>query len=252
MKVKNIAFSGFAAAILAMGAANAAAVPQIASKSYVDSKIDSDVQTLRETIENNYTTTEELTDIIVNNITNELTNDDGALKEALEGKANTSDVETLESTVGDLESAMADKADKIQNVGDKAGNIATVDANGQYQVSDVNATDLVTNETVTTKITEVLEGNDTVKEIITTIVGDGDIVKEAIDQSVTSGTLKTELDKKANVEDVYTKEQTNQLFDGTVPMPEGECATESNRCVVSYDAVTKKMVWLDVTAPLGE
>ena len=74
MKVKNVAFSGVAAAMMlsaGIGAA-AAAAPQIASKQYVDNKVATDVQTLQTTIENNYTKTEQLQDVIVTNITNEL------------------------------------------------------------------------------------------------------------------------------------------------------------------------------------
>lgn len=62
MKVKNVAFSGVAAAMMLSAgigaAAAAAAAPQIASKQYVDNKVATDVQTLQTTIENNYTKTE--------------------------------------------------------------------------------------------------------------------------------------------------------------------------------------------------
>jgi len=83
VKVKNIAFSGFAAAILAAGVANAATVPQIASREYVDDKVKADVGTLQTTLENNYTTTEQLGTVINQNITEAITADDGALKTEL-------------------------------------------------------------------------------------------------------------------------------------------------------------------------
>lgn len=85
MKINNIAFSGFMAAIMSVGAASAAdgAAKRIASQAYVDN---------------------------------------------------------LAGT----------KANVVANVGDNAGNIATVDANGQYQVSTTKIDDLATNTALTT------------------------------------------------------------------------------------------------------
>jgi len=207
VKVKNIAFSGFAAAILAAGAANAA--PQIASKQYVDDKVKADVQTLQTNIENNYTTTEQLGTVINQNITEAITADDGALKtelgkkqdalteaqmSAVDSGITAADVAQITTNKDDI----AKKADKLTVTAEQAGNVATVDDKGQYQVGTIKAADLVTNETVTSKITEALNSDDSVKEIITTIVSNGEVVTDAINQSVESGTLKTELDKKAN------------------------------------------------------
>lgn len=249
MKVKNIAFSGFAAAILATGVASAA--PQIASKQYVDDKVENDVGALQTTIESNYTTTEGLQDVIVNKIANELKSENSELKTALDNKADVSTVNQINTTVQGLETDVAGKADKLTGEAIKAGKVAVIDENGNYVAGTVASSELVTNTTVTTKITEALEGNDSVKEIITNIVGDGTVVTDAIDNSVASGTLKTELDKKANADDVYTKTETDaQIIKLAIPQPTGPCASESGRCVLSVDAADKSLTWLDVTAPL--
>ena len=249
MKVKNIAFSGFAAAILATSAASAA--PQIASKQYVDNKVADDVGALQTTIESNYTTTEGLQDVIVNKIANELKSENSELKTALDNKADVSTVTQINTTVQGLETDVAGKADKLTGEAIKAGNVAVIDENGNYVAGTVASSELVTNTTVTEKITEALEGNDSVKEIITGIVGDGTVVKDAIDASVTSGTLKTELDKKANADDVYTKEQADaKIIELAIPQPTGACASESGRCVLSVDTTGKSLMWLDVTSPL--
>lgn len=276
MKVKNIVFSGFAAAIFAAGAANAATTStQIASKSYVDNQIrevGTEVNTLQQTLENNYTTTEQLQDVVIENITNEL-KEDGAITKVLADKADAADVEALgervttaeekiktlngdENTEGSvanqIKTAVDGKADLIEVTAAQAGTIAIVDANGQYQLGDVKAADLVTNNDVDEKITNALS-DEGLKEKITEIVGDGTVVTEVIEKSIDEGRLKEELDKKANVEDVYTKEQTDaQIIKLAIPQPTGNCAADSGRCVLSIDTEGKGLMWLDITEPLEE
>lgn len=261
MKVKNIAFSGFAAAILATGAANAA--PQIASKTYVDSKVKTDVETLQTTIENNYTKTEQLPGVVTSTVTEIINNTtDGVgkdINDKLNAKADAETVNQINTTVNNLNSTVegleTNKADKITVAEGQAGNIATVDGNGQYQVSAIKTSELVTNDTVTEKIATALEGNESVKKIITTIVSNGDVVTDAIDKSVSEGTLKTELEKKANTVDVYSKTEADALFDAKIPVPDAACAAESGRCVLSVvrgsDGKTG-LSWIDVTAPLDD
>ena len=112
MKINNIAFSGFMAAIMSVGAASAAdgAAKRIASQAYVDN---------------------------------------------------------LAGT----------KANVVANVGDNAGNIATVDANGQYQVSTTKIDDLATNTALTTT-------NNTVTGL-TTRVGTTETNVTALQEAVT-------------------------------------------------------------------
>lgn len=112
MKINNIAFSGFMAAIMSVGAASAAdgAAKRIASQAYVDN---------------------------------------------------------LAGT----------KANVVANVGDNAGNIATVDANGQYQVSTTKIDDLATSAALTTT-------NNTVNGL-TTRVGTTETNVTALQEAVT-------------------------------------------------------------------
>lgn len=132
---------------------------------------------------------------------------------------------------------MAKKADKLTIDAAKAGNIATVDANGQYQVSDKKLTDFTSMDDVTGAITTALTTGD---------------IKTALDAKADAATVNTELAKKANSDDVYNKTAVDEKFDKTIPTPEGTCAAESGRCVLSVDAASKNMMWMDVTAPLGE
>ncbi len=132
---------------------------------------------------------------------------------------------------------MATKANKLTVDAANAGNIATVDANGQYQVSDKKLTDFTSMADVTGAITNALTTGD---------------IKDALDAKADAATVNTELAKKANADDVYDKKAVDDKFDTTIPKPEGSCAAESGRCVLSVDAASKNMMWMDVTAPLGE
>ena len=69
------------------------------------------------------------------------------------------------------------KASTVANVGDNAGNIATVDANGQYQVSTTKIDDLATNTALTTT-------NNTVNGL-TTRVGTTETNVTALQEAVT-------------------------------------------------------------------
>lgn len=270
MKVKNIAFSGFAAAVmLSAGVANAATTTQIASKTYVDNTVgavDDKVTTLNTTLTEQYTKTNDMGTVINQNITNAINNEDGAIKTALDSKADASDVQTLTSQVGtnttnitnlttqqttntgdisQLKTDVSGKANKLTGENIKAGNIATISADGNYTAGTVAASELVTNATVTEKITAALEGNDSVKEIITNIVGNGDVVKDAIDKSVTEGTLKTELGKKADKITVTAEQAGNltmvdangqyQVVDG---VKAADVATTSDVTTIINSAIT--------------
>lgn len=133
------------------------------------------------------------------------------------------------------EAGMAKKADKLTVDATNAGNIATVDAKGQYQVSDKKLTDFTSMADVTGAITTSLTTGD---------------IKNALDAKADAATMNTELAKKANSDDVYDKTTVNEKFDKTIPTPKGTCAAESGRCVLSVDAASKNMMWMDVTVPL--
>ena len=130
---------------------------------------------------------------------------------------------------------MSKKADKLTVDAAKAGNIATVDAKGQYQVSDKKLTDFTSMADVTGAITTSLTTGD---------------IKNALDAKADAATVNTELAKKANSDDVYDKTAVDKKFDNTIPTPQGACAAESGRCVLSVDATSKNMMWMDVTVPL--
>lgn len=133
------------------------------------------------------------------------------------------------------EAGMAKKADKLTVDATNAGNIATVDAKGQYQVSDKKLTDFTSMADVTGAITTSLTtGN----------------IKNALDAKADAATVNTELAKKANSDDVYDKTTVNEKFDKTIPTPQGACAAESGRCVLSVDTTSNNMMWMDVTVPL--
>lgn len=133
------------------------------------------------------------------------------------------------------EAGMAKKADKLTVDATNAGNIATVDAKGQYQVSDKKLTDFTSMADVTGAITTSLTTGD---------------IKNALDAKADAATMNTELAKKANSDDVYDKTTVDEKFDKTIPTPQGTCAAESGRCVLSVDATSKNMMWMDVTVPL--
>lgn len=133
------------------------------------------------------------------------------------------------------EAGMAKKADKLTVDAANAGNIATVDAKGQYQVSDKKLTDFTSMDDVTGAITTSLTTGD---------------IKNALDAKADAATVNTELAKKANSDDVYNKTTVDEKFDKTIPTPQGTCAAESGRCVLSVDAASKNMMWMDVTVPL--
>lgn len=133
------------------------------------------------------------------------------------------------------EAGMAKKADKLTVDATNAGNIATVDAKGQYQVSDKKLTDFTSMADVTGAITTSLTTG---------------AIKTALDAKADAATMNTELAKKANSDDVYDKTAINEKFDKTIPTPQGTCAAESGRCVLSVDAASKNMMWMDVTVPL--
>lgn len=133
------------------------------------------------------------------------------------------------------EAGMAKKADKLTVDAANAGNIATVDAKGQYQVSDKKLTDFTSMADVTGAITTSLTTG---------------AIKTALDAKADAATVNTELAKKANSDDVYNKTSVDEKFDKTIPTPQGTCAAESGRCVLSVDATSKNMMWMDVTVPL--
>ena len=145
MKVRNIIFSGFAAAIL-MGTANAATTWSIASKAYVDSKVST-------------------------GLVDESTGKEISVAEALGTKADKSAVDTLAETVGDTTDGLVKDVDDLQTaVGDENGGLVKdVD-----DLQETVGTDALTTtaQTVTGAINELdsaLDGKVNVSDAATTI-----------------------------------------------------------------------------------
>ena len=327
MKNKNIAFSGFMAAImLSTGAAMAA--PQIASKAYVDNKSAS-------------AATAAVTAAL---------NENGAIKTALDAKADASTVGAVKSTAdtakstADAAKATADaNKSAIENeetglaatkkVADDAATAAATAANkadtaqaaaeAAQATADAAATktevtnSLALKEDTSNKTGSITTENQNSASLFPTIgavtewtnkkiadlsdtglpvnpdnisdnsiggskLSNGAVSTEKIaDGAVTEGKLSTELATKVNnaqtaaqvsaaiadaitgkadkattlagygIEDAMTKGEIKAY---AIPKPEGTCENSVNRCVLSVDTTNgqTKMVWMDVTSPLGE
>ena len=103
----------------------------------------------------------------------------------------------------------------------------------------------VTKTKLSSDIQTTLDNAQTAEEVTAAITA-------ALNDYTNTDDLNAELAKKANSDDVYNKKAVDDKFDTTIPRPEGTCAAESGRCVLSVDAASKNMMWMDVTAPLGE
>ena len=261
MKVKNIAFSGFAAAILATGAANAA---EIASKAYVD-RVDSKVIDLGTTVENlgttvqtlntnlteNYTTTENLGDVITTNITTALTAEDGAISKALAGKIG---VDEKTSTFTDADE------NKIPTVGavtayaqQEISKVIGEDGIGTNQIGQgaVESGNLADNAVTTPKIADKNVTADKLSDELNEKIDaaqSADDVAAAIAKAVSDdeGEIKKALADKVDAE------QVDAAIKGyTIPVPQANCKAESGRCVLSVDTAGE-LTWVDVTKPADE
>lgn len=259
MKVKNIAFSGFAAAILAMGAAQAD-VPQIASKSYVDVKVGAvgdsvdelttNVTNLTTNLEENYTTTENLGDVITTNITNALESDDSKISQALAGKVDSSEktstiaegtdeakIPTVGAVTAYTQQAISDTiGEGIDSTQIAAGAVITnAIADGAVttpKIADKNVTTEKLSDELNAKIDAAQTAEDVSKAIAGAVTADG-ALKDALAEKVTSTQVTAALE-------AYT-----------IPVPQAECSTESGHCLLSVDTAGK-LTWVEVTAPYGD
>ncbi len=224
MKVKNIAFTGFAAAILAAGAAHAATVPQIASKQYVDDKVENDVQTLQTTIERDYTKTEQLGTVINQNITNAMTATDGAIKTELDKKANAEDVDA----------ALANKQDALTEAQMGAVNSG---------ITTANVTQITTNKTDIAALQSGKEDTANKKTSIT------DANKESTTDFPTIGAVVSYT--SAEIEKLSTDGlpvNPNNITDGTIPGAKLEDGTISDVQLKDGAVTTPKIADKAVTA----
>lgn len=247
MKVKNVVFSGFMAAIM-MGAGAASAATQIASKTYVDNKVDVKASKVTGGVANNIATITAdgsyadggvaAADLVTttnlgDQVTNVLQNSE-TIQNAVTNIIENSDV---------VSTAVAGKADLLENVGVNAGNIATVDAAGQYQVSTTNIDDLATNTSVTNSITTA----------ITNALADGGTIDAKLDEKVdvAQGTANAIMvtDASGNVTTATTiaASKVTGLTDLATIAP-AECSNETSLCVLAFNGTSYS--WVNVTNPV--
>ncbi len=263
MKVKNIAFSGFAAAVLATGAANAA--PSIATQGYVDQQVkgvQGTVTELNKTLTEQYTKTEQLQTVVNQNITQAIESDTGAIKEALNEKADASTVTTLAGTVTDLSGVVAQK----ENSSNKTGSITEANQGSAELFPTIGAVVTWTNAQIA-DLSEtglpVNPDNIGAGTIVEAKLADGSVTTPKIaDKAVTSGKLADDVNAKINA--AQTAEQVAAAIasavtteggeiktelDKKIPTPSADCKSASGRCVLSVDT-NGNYTWIDVTTPL--
>lgn len=286
MKVKNIAFSGFMAAImLSAGGANAAAV-NIASQAYVDQQdktVSESVTAISNTLTNEYTKTEQLGTIINENITNAITAEDSELKKELDSKADSSVVDTLSTDVGALKTTVGDEtAGLVKDVADAAAaaaGAATAAGNAQ-NAADAAQAAADTAQSGVDGLTTRVTANETNIGNLQTKVGTAELSTSAKNIAEAINELKTKTDGMATegnfeemnnkitemettvagkadkadtlagygITDAYTKtETTTQIQTYALPKPAANCAT--GMCVLSVGSDGTTLTWVDVTQP---
>lgn len=248
MKVKNVIFSGFMAAIIMGVGAASAATTQIASKTYVDNKVDAKASKVTGGVANNIATITAdgsyadggvaAADLVTttnlgDRVTNVLQNSE-TIQNAVTSIIGNSDV---------VSTAVAGKADLLENVGANAGNIATVDAAGQYQVSTTKIDDLATKNSVTNSITTA----------ITNALADGGAIDTKLDDKVdvAQGTANAIMvtDASGNVTTATTiaANKVSGLGELATIAP-AECSDVTSLCVLAFDGTSYS--WVNVTNPV--
>lgn len=151
-------------------------------------------------------------------------------------------VEQLNTEGGQLATAidgkLDDKADLITVTAEQAGNIATVDANGQYGVGTIKATDLATKDSVTTAIADAVKSNGAIDTAVGT-----KITAELDTDGAITGAIDTAISDSVK--------EDGAVYTTMIPRPkDGECSGDSDMCVLSVDKKTGALTWVNVTNPL--
>lgn len=205
-----------------------------------------DLTTLQGTVAEHTTT--------INSHTETITQLPGTIKETvvkeLGGTGTETVKETIEKTIveqlntADSELATAidgkldGKADVITVTAEQAGNIATVDANGQYQVGTVKATDLATTASVATAIENAVKADGAIDTAVGT-----KITEELGTDGAISGAIDTAISDSVK--------EDGAVYTTMIPRPkDGECSGDSDMCVLSVDKTTGALTWVNVTNPL--
>lgn len=254
MKIKNIVFSGaMAAIILNVGAASAAT--QIASKTYVDNN----VATKASKLTGDAVKTGNIATIAADGsyaagtiAADKLVTDDN-IEEKVAGALGSN--ETIQETItniitaedGALSEALKTKADIITVADGLAGNIATVDGNGQYQVSTTKISDLATKSGVDTSIADA---------IADALAENGDIAAELdkkvdIAQGADNANKIMVTDANGNVTSATSIAATKVSGLGELAtVAPSECSSDTALCVLAFDG--ENYSWVNVTAPVGD
>lgn len=228
MRIKNIAFSGFALAVVMTSAAHAvdATEAKIASQAYVDRMVGGVSTTLTE----NYTNNTNLGDTIVNKITAELDRDDSAISQALAEK------EDSANKVSEITDSNKDSEKVFPTVGAVTQYLQGVLTDGvtvKVEAGSVNTLELADGAVTTPKLAD---------DAVTTV--------KIADKNVTAEKLSDELQGKIdNI--LSTTEIQTEIKNYSIPKPSEDCTAESGRCVLSVDT-DGELTWVEVTAPLGE
>lgn len=213
MKVKNIAFSGFMAAIMlsVTGAANAAV--QIASQAYVDAQDATTVttavnQAVTQVENKGYVTEQGATTVVENTLKNTetitqiLTDTENGLGKELASKADQSTVDELASSVGALETAVGDETSGlVKDVADAAATAAAAQGDVDTLAGVVNneTTGLATkaSQADLTALTGRVSTNETNIGALQTKVGTAELSTTAKNIAEAINELKTKTDGMA-------------------------------------------------------
>ncbi len=154
--------------------------------------------------------------------------------------------EQNKTDIATINTNLAKKADKLTVDAAKVGNIATVDANGQYQVSDKKLTDFTSADDVAGTITEKI----TALDLANTYEAKG---AAAGVRSALEADIATKADKATTLEGYgITDAMTETEIKGyAIPKPGAICTADSGRCVLSVDK-TGNLYWVDVTKPIDD
>ena len=164
----------------------------------------------------------------------------------LEGKVSQSTYDShmadVDGSLQGLQSDVKGKADIVKSVEEgKSGNIATVDQNGQYQVSDKKFSDFV----------ETSQLESTVKDQVNSALTDKDgVIQQAVNETV-GESLNAKQDKLTAGKHITI--QGNNTIDATglIPVPDDECTAPSNLCVLTVNE-KKEYEWVAVTVDTAE
>lgn len=293
MKIKNIMFSGFAAAIL-MGTASASAVTfNVASKDYVDNLVGANGSITQAVSGLNEEVYGDPTDDTDNGLVGDVAGLQNTVGDGQLANGFSSGVNDLTEAVNDLQSTKQDKSDSNVTTAGRyistgtgvATNLGALDTaiSGVSNIVSGDPTDNTDNGLVG-RVTQLesdvsnLPTSSTVSALDTAVNGDpndpnnnglvGDVatLKNTVGDGQLASGFSTGVDDlteavndlqstKANVNDVYTKTQVDNLMTGKLNVPQDNCSStiaagESAWCALVSDG-SGNLKWAKITAPFA-